>query len=39
MLVSDRVIKEAYLLVFVLWLDNLRVFMRMRITTVSPKSQ
>ena len=31
MLVSDRVITDACLLVFVLWRDNSRVFMRMRI--------
>ena len=37
-LVSDRVIKDTCLLVFVLWRDNSRVFMRMRITTVSLKS-
>ena len=38
-LVSDRMIADDCLLVFVLWRDNPRVFMRMRITTVSPKSQ
>ena len=38
-LVSDRVIEDDCLLVFVLWRDNSRVFIRMRITTVSPKSR
>ena len=38
MLVSDRVIKAACLLVFVLWHDNSCVLMRMHITTVSPKA-
>ena len=40
MLVSDRfrVIEDDCLLVFVLWRDNSRVFIRMRITTVSRKA-
>ena len=38
-LVSDRVIEDDCLLGFVLWRDNLRVFIRMRGTTVSQKSQ
>ena len=38
-LISDRVIEDNCLLVFVLWHDNPRVFMHMRGTTVSQKSQ
>ena len=38
-LVSDRVIEDDCLLVFVLWRDNPRVFMRMRVATVSLKSR
>ena len=39
MIVSDRVIEDDCLLVFVLWRDNPRVFMRMRGDTVSLKSR
>ena len=38
-LVSDRVIEDNCLLGFVLWRDNLRVFIRMRDTTDSQKIQ
>ena len=38
-LVSDRVIEVDCLLVFVLWHDNPCLFIRMRGTTVSLKSQ
>ena len=37
-LVSDRVIEDDCLLVFVLWCDNPHVFMRMHSTTISLKS-
>ena len=37
--VSDRVIEDDCLLVFVLWRDNPRLFIRMRGTTVSQKSR
>ena len=36
-LVSDRVIEDDCLLVFVLWRDNLHLFIHMRGTTVSQK--
>ena len=38
-LISDRVIEDNCLLGFVLWHDNPCVFMHMRGTTVSQKSQ
>ena len=38
-IVSDRVIEDDCLLIFVLWRDNPRVFMRMRGATVSLKSR
>ena len=38
-LVSDRVIEDDCLMVFVLWYDNPRLFIRMRGTTVSQKSR
>ena len=38
-LVSDRVIEDDCLLVFVLWRDNPRLFIRMSGTTVSQKSR
>ena len=37
-LVSDRVIEDDCLLRFLLWRDNPRAYMRMRVTTVSQKS-
>ena len=39
MLVSDRVIENDYLLVFLLWHDKQRVFMVMHAATVILKSQ
>ena len=38
-LVSDRVIEDDCLAGFVLWRDNPRVVIRMRVTTVSQKSR
>ena len=38
-LVNDTVIEDNCLMGFVLWRDNPRVFIRMRGTTVSQKSQ